>query len=427
MRVRLAYGKEGLEVDLPDHAEVAVLEPKHVEGFPDPPNAVHNALREPVGSPPLKDLVKPADRVGIIFSDITRPTPYPLILPVLLGELNHLPDEQIVLFNATGTHRANTEAELCEMLGKDIIGKYRIIQNDATDRDSHMKVGTTTRGNDIWIHRELIDCDIRIPTGFIEPHLFAGFSGGGKAIMPGMALLETVERNHSAKHIDDPMARWGITRGNPVWEEIRQAGEMVSPTFLLNVTLNREKRITGVFAGDLGEAYGQGCASVKETAMVPVAEPFDIVITSNSGYPLDLNVYQAVKGMSAASQVVKEGRSIIVAADCWDGIPDHGAYGQLLAEANSPASLLGKIRRRGFHMQDMWQAQIHALISLKAEVYLYTHNLKDEQIEGALLKPCHKIEATVADLLTQYGPGARICVLPEGPQTIPYVKAGESS
>jgi len=423
MKIKLAYGKTGLEISLPDDVSVTVVEPEYVDGLLDQAGALRDALRRPIGSPPLKALVKPSDKVGIAFSDITRPTPNHLILPALLGELAHVPDEQIVLFNSTGTHRPNTEAELRGMLGDEIVDRYRIVQNDASDRDSHVLVGRTISGNDAWIHREFVECDVRIPTGFIEPHFFAGFSGGGKAIMPGLALLETVMRNHNAKNLDSPLACWGITHGNPVWEEIREVAAMVQPTFLLNVTLNRDQQITGVFAGDFEEAHAQGCAFVKEKAMVPVQEPYDIVIGSNSGYPLDLNLYQSVKGMSAASQVVKEGGSIIIAADCWDGIPDHGEYAQLLLEAKSLESLLETIRAPGFQRQDMWEAHIQALICLKADVYFYSHNLSDEQIEGALLRPCCDIEATIAELLQKHGPRATICVLPEGPQTIPYIRA----
>jgi nickel-dependent lactate racemase len=426
MKIKLAYGKTGLEISLPDDVSVTVVEPEYVDGLLDQAGAVRDALRRPIGSPPLKALVKPSDRVGIAFSDITRPTPNHLILPTLLGELDHVPDERIVLFNSTGTHRINTEAELRGMLGDEIVDRYRIVQNDASDRNSHVLVGRTTSGNDAWIHREFVECDVRIPTGFIEPHLFAGFSGGGKAIMPGLALLETVMHNHSAKNLDSPLAHLGITHGNPVWEEIREVAAMVQPTFLLNVTLNRDQQITGVFAGDFEDAHAQGCAFVKEKAMVQVQEPYDIVIGSNSGYPLDLNLYQSVKGMSAASQIVKEGGSIIIAADCWDGIPDHGEYAQLLLETKSLESLLETVRTPGFQRQDMWEAHIQALICLKADVYFYSHNLSDEQIEGALLKPCggapHDIEATVAELLRKYGRRATICVLPEGPQTIPYIR-----
>jgi len=421
MKIRLAYGKTGLEISLPDDASVTVVEPRYVDGLPDQAGAVRDALRQPIGSPPLKALVKPSDKVGIAFSDITRPTPNHIMLPALLSELNHVPGEQIVLFNSTGTHRPNTQAELRRMLGDEIVDRYRIVQNDAHDRDSHVLVGRTTGGNDVWLHREFVECDARIPTGFIEPHFFAGFSGGGKAIMPGLALLETVLRNHSAKNLDSPLACWGITHGNPLWEEVREAAAMVEPTFLLNVTLNRDKQITAVFAGDFEEAHAQGCAFAKETAMVPVPAPFDIVVATNSGYPLDLNLYQSVKGMSAASQVVKEGGSIIIAADCWDGIPDHGEYGQMLLEAESLESLLKTIRAPGFQKQDMWEAHIQALVCLKAEVHFYSHNLSDEQIERALLRPCRDIGAAVAEMLREYGPEAALCVLPEGPQTIPYI------
>ena len=422
MDIQLAYGKTGLEINLPDEANVTVVEPTYVEALPDQAGAVRDGLRRPIGTPPLKMLVESCDRVGVVFSDITRPTPNHLILPVLLAELDHAPREQITLFNSTGTHRPNTEAELRTMLGDEIVDGYRIVQNDANDRGSHVLVGTTRSGNDVWIHREFVECDARILTGFIEPHFFAGFSGGGKAVLPGMASLESVMRNHNARNLDSPQACWGITEGNPLWEEVREAAAMVEPTFLLNVTLNRDKQVTGVFAGNFKKAHAEGCAFVKEKAMVPVPEPFDVVVTSNSGYPLDLNMYQAVKGMSAAAQVVKQGGSIVVAADCWDGIPDHGEYSHMLSEARSLESLLETIRVPGFQRQDMWEAQIHALICLKADVHFYSHNLTDAQIEGAFLKPCRDVEATVARLLERYGPQATICVLPEGPQTIPYVE-----
>ena len=221
----------------------------------------------------------------------------------------------------------------------------------------------------------------------------------------------------------DPNATWGITQGNPTWEEVMEVAHVVGNTFLVNVTLNRDKAITGVYAGDLDAAHAAGCAFAKATAMVPVPKPFDIVITTNSGYPLDLNLYQAVKGMSAAAQVVRQGGAIIVAADCWDGIPEHGLYAQLLREARSPRELLDTVMAPGYQKQDQWQAQIQAQIQLKADVYVRTDNLTDSQIRAALLEPCHKIEETVAVLLAKYGPDASICVMPEGPQTIPYVVA----
>jgi nickel-dependent lactate racemase len=424
--LRLAYGKTGLDVRLPDGLRIDVIEPKHVEALANQAEAVRHALRHPVGSRPLRELVKPSDTVGIVCNDITRATPYQTILPVLLSELGHVPDHAITLLIATGTHRPNTPDELRTMLGERIVDRFRIVQNDANDRDSHALVGTTKGGNEIWIHRDYLRCDLHILTGFIEPHFFAGFSGGGKACMPGLALLETTLRNHNARNMDHPMATWGVTHGNPVWEEIREAAVMTAPSFLLNVALNREKQITAVFAGDVDQAHEQGCAFVKRHAMSGVKAPYDIVITSNSGYPLDLNLYQSVKGMSAAAQVVRQGGAIILAADCWDGIPEHGLYKRLLFEATSAASLLEKMREDDCRCQDSWQAHIHASICQKASVYLYSHNLTDDQIERAMLKPCRDIAATVSQLLKSYGRDTSLCVLPEGPQTIPYISnAGE--
>jgi lactate racemase len=421
VNVTLAYGKTGLEISLPDDLNVTVVEPIYTPGLPNESEAIKQALRNPIDSSPLNELVKPSDKVGIIFSDITRPTPYRTILPVILNELEHVPVEQIILFNSTGTHRQNTDSELRGILGNDIVTTYKIVQNDANNRDSHELVGSTSSGNQIWLHKEYIDCDFRIPTGFIEPHFFAGFSGGGKAIMPGLALLETIMRNHSAKNMDSSKARWGITASNPLWEEVFEAATLVPPQFIVNITLNRDKEITGVFAGDFSEAHKQGCQFVKKSAMVPVDQRFDIVVGSNSGFPLDLNLYQSVKGMSAAAQIVKDQGAIIIAADCWDGIPEHGEYAKLLQEADSPKQLLNNIRSPGFHRQDMWQAQMQAIISQKASVYFYSHNLSNEQIEKSLLNPCNDIEAIIMELLDHFGPKANICILPEGPQTIPYI------
>lgn len=409
---------------LPDNIDLTIVEPKHLSGVPDQFEAIRRALRHPIDSPPLRELAQADVRVAIVFYDITRPTPDHIMMPVLLEELESVgvSREQVTLFNATGTHRANTDQELRAMLGNEIVDTCHIIQNDAHDRESHIPVGTTVSGNEIWLHKAFIESDVRILTGFIEPHFFAGFSGGGKALMPGLALLDTVMRNHNARNIDHPQATWGITHGNRIWEDIHEAAAFADPTFLLNVTLNRQKEITAVFAGHWEQAHEQGCAFVKETAMMAVEQPFEIVITSNSGYPLDLNLYQSVKGMSAAAQIVKPGGSIIVAAECWDGIPDHGPYGTLLRNAHTLEELLATIRRPGFQTGDTWQAQIQALICQKADVYVYSDGLSDRQIEDAMLRPCANIADTLHALLAKYGQDARICVLPEGPQTIPYVK-----
>ncbi len=426
MTTRIAYGKTGLEIALPDDAATTVVEPRYIPGAEDQLGVVRDALRSPIRSRPLADLVRPTDRVGIIFSDITRPTPYRVIIPALLAELSHVPDERIVLFNATGTHRLNTEEELVTILGRDVVDRLRIVQNDCRDAAAHRTAGTTESGNEVSILREFLDCDVKIPTGFIEPHFFAGMSGGGKAIMPGLASLETVMRNHSAAHMDHPEVRWGVTEGNPLWEEVTEAALFAEPSFLLNVALNRDKEITAVFAGDFLAAHRAGCDYVRRHAMARVDGLFDIVITSNSGHPLDLNMYQAVKGMSAAGQIVRDGGHLIVAADCWDGIPEHGKYGKLLTSATTPEDLLRTVRRPGFACQDMWQAQTHALICQRATVHFHSAHLTDEQIRDAFMEPTSDIGETVRHLVAG-GVGKRVCVVPQGPMTIPYVAATTSA
>ncbi len=424
MPIRLAYGKTGLPLHLDDTLNVTVVEPRYASAVPDPASAVREALRCPMGCAALRELVRPGMTIGVVFSDITRPAPNSLLLGAVLNEIRGVGNVDVILFNALGTHRPNSEAELRAMLGDGTFERSRIVQNDCLDPSTQVNVGTTSRGHEAWLNAEFMRCDLKILTGFIEPHLFAGFSGGGKAVMPGLAGQRTVLGNHDAGMVGHPKAIWGVTHGNPIWEEIREVALRAGPLFLLNVSLNRDKAVTGVFAGDLDEAHAAGCAFVKRSAMVAVPEPFDIVITTNSGYPLDLNLYQSVKGMRAAEQIVRPGGAIIIATSCWDGIPEHGLYGKLLREARSPRELLDRVCAPGFLEQDQWQAHVQALVQLKAEVHVRSDGLSDEQIRGALLIPCRRIEDTVAELVRKYGRGASICLMPEGPQTIPYLSSG---
>jgi nickel-dependent lactate racemase len=430
MRIHLAYGRDGLWVNLPDDAPVTVIEPQFVPGLPDERAALAAALRSPLGAAPLRELVRAGDTVAVVFSDLTRPMPNDRVLPPLLEELAAagIPDERIVLVNALGTHRPQTDAELVEMLGSEIVARYRIVQHDAWDDEGLVEVGENHAGRPVRVNRAYMEASARILTGFIEPHFFAGFSGGPKAVFPGIGDIEAIMDNHGGALLADPQATWAVTeacpeqgrRGNPLWEDILAIVRYTAPTFLLNVTLNRDRQITGVFAGDLVTAHRAGAAFVRETAMQPVAEPFDIVITSNSGYPLDLNLYQAVKGMSAAAQIVRPGGDIIVAAECWDGIPSHGEYRRLLWEASSPQELLDTVMAPGFRCHDQWEAQVQAQIQLKASVHVYADGLSDEDLRRALVIPCLSIEETVARLRRQNS-NAAIAVLPEGPQTVPFV------
>lgn len=420
MRVKLAYGRQGLDVDLPENAEVIL--PRPTPGVGDEATALRKALRHPIASPPLASLVKAGDRVVVVHTDITRATPNDRLLSVLLPELEAagVRRQDITLLNGLGTHRRQTEAELRQMLGENVVAGYRCLQHNCFDEESLTTLGVTTRGHPVRVNRTYLEADVRILTGFIEPHFFAGYSGGPKAILPSLAGAESVYSNHGLTMIADPNATWGVTEGNPIWEEMREVALMTRPTFLLNVTLNAEHEITGVFAGDMLEAHAAGCQFVRGCAMVGVETPYDIVITTNSGYPLDQNLYQTVKGMSGAAKVVKTGGTIIMAAGCEDGVPNHGRYAELLATGGSPQGVLDLISQPGFEAQDQWQVQIQAQIQLRASIHVYSHGLSDEQITGALLTPCRSIEATVGALLATH-PGARICVLPQGPQTIPYL------
>ena len=421
MNIHLAYGRDGLTVNLPEHADT--LTARFVPGLPDEAAALRAALRQPINSPPLTALVRPGDTVVICHSDITRATPNERILPVLLAELEAagIRRQDITLLNALGTHRPQTETELRQMLGEAVVNNYRCLQHNAFDDNSLVSLGKTSFGNAVRVNRLLMESDVKILTGFIEPHFFAGFSGGPKGVLPALAGQESVLTNHGREMIAHPKAAWGSCEGNPIWEEMREVALLAKPTFLLNVTLNALKQITGVFAGEMLAAHKAGRDFVRSSAMVPVAEPYDIVITTNSGYPLDQNLYQCVKGMSAAQQIVLKGGTIILAGACNDGLPDHGRYAELLATGGSPQGVLDLIAQPGFSAQDQWQVQIQAQIQLHADVYVYSDGLSDEQIERALFKPCRNIEATVAQLLEKYGPQARICVLPEGPQTIAYL------
>lgn len=239
--------------------------------------------------------------------------------------------------------------------------------------------------------------------------------------MPGMAHVDSIRYNHSIRNLDHPKARWGYTHGNPLWEELMEAAEFAAPVFLLNITLNRDKEITGVFAGDLRKAHQQGCARAKETAMVGLDKAFDVVISSNAGYPLDLNVYQSVKGMSAAERVVKQGGTIILAAECWDGIPAGSDYETSLSSVDSVPELMEFIKKHEPDLKDTWQVYLQAMIQMKAEVYLYS-SLDPETVLSTHLKPVENMNQLILELVEKYGPTTRICILPEGPHTIPYLK-----
>ena len=421
MKVPIAYGKTGLHVELPEHTHVIQSEP--LSGLEDEQRAIRDALQHPIEMPPLHECVSRGDKVVVTHSDITRPVPNDRILPVILEELESagVQREDITLLNALGTHRQQTDDELSMMLGQEIVSNYRCLQHNAFEDSNLVSMGTTTLGNPVRLNRLLVESDFRVYTGFIEPHFFAGFSGGPKAVLPALSGAESVLSNHGRNMIAHPKSTWGNVAGNPIWEEMREVAMKTMPAFLVNVTINPSHAITGVFAGALLQTHEAGRSFVKQHVMVGVDALYDVVITSNNGYPLDQNLYQTVKGMSAASRIVRKGGAIIMVAACQDGLPDHGRYAALLKEGGTPQGVLDMIAQPGFGEQDQWQVQIQAQIQLDADVYVYSEGLTDQQIEQALLRPCRNISKTVDDLIAKYGPHCRICVMPEGPATVAYV------
>lgn len=419
MRINLAYGQGYLPVDLPD-GRTTVIEPAHRPGIPDERAAVIASLEKPIAAVPLRDWIKPGDRICIAFTDLTRATPNHRLIPWILEHLSGVPRDNITLLNQLGTHRPNTTAELETLLTREVVRDYRVFNHEPENDAALVHFGTMRDGTPALINRHLAEADVRIVTGFIEPHFFAGFSGGIKGIFPGCGGLRSIMSNHGYKNINDPNSTFGITVGNPLWEELRDVALRVGPSFLINVTLNGHREITGVFAGDLMAAHRAGCEFVRHSAMQKVKAPFEIVVTTNSGYPLDLNLYQGVKGMSAGARILEKGGLLILACECRQGVPAGSPLDQLLSSASGPEEVLTLLSTPGFVRPEQWQAQIQALIQRQAQVLLHS-SLSDDVVRGAFLTPCRDIATAVRDRLKTLAPEARVAVLPQGPLTIPYL------
>jgi len=421
VRLRLAYGTDGLWVDLPE-ARTTVVTATDVAALADPAAAVRDALRAPIATRPLRELVSSGQRVAISVCDGTRAQPRPLLLDAMLAELDGIvrPDDVTVVV-ATGTHRANTPAELRAMLGERVLAACHVVNHDARNQASLVDLGIMGAGVPVTLARAWMDADVRITTGLVEPHFFAGFSGGAKMVAPGLAGLETVLTLHDAARIGHPRATWGVIEGNPVQDDVREIARRTGVDFSVEVVLNQTHEPAAVFAGELFAAHAAACEVVRRTTMQPVASRFDVVVTTNSGWPLDQNLYQCVKGMSAAAQITAPGGTIVCAAECRDGLPDHGAFARLLQSRDSPAALLAMIEAPGHRVPDQWQVQIQARIQRDARVVMYAGHLSPERLRAAHLVPTGDVSGAVRDVLREAGPDARVCVLPDGPRVVPYV------
>ena len=425
MRVHLQYGVTGLEVEIPSQ-RVDLIAPAYVEGLPDEQAAFQEAVRHPFAADggrdgvPVRARIRAHERVAVVIPDVTRPLPTDRLLRWLFEELAHVPPERVVIVNGTGSHRANTAAELAGMVGADVLARYRVVNHDAYDPKGLALAGHDESGRPVYLARDYVEADRRIVLGFIEPHFMAGFSGGFKGVFPAIADIDAIMHYHRADVIGHPRNTWGVLEDNPTQRQIRHNGAHLPVDFLVNVTLNRKRRITAYFCGDVLAAHRAGCAHARATAMRACPAPYPIVVTTNSGYPLDQNLYQTVKGMHAAGQIVSPGGFILAASRCNDGFPEHGNFKRLLFDHASPRALLDTITRPGFSLYDQWEAQLLAIVRLRADVGLYSE-LAAEDVRRAHLEPVADITARLAAEIGRRGADAPIAVLPEGPQTIPYL------
>lgn len=419
MEVKLRYGRTGLDVNIPGNL-VALIEPMHQPALEDARAAFQQAVGDPLGTAPLHKLINADDTVAIVIPDITRPLPSHLLLPWLLETINHVPDRNIVIVNGTASHRPNSADELVSMVGSDVYRRINVVNHNAYDKAECIEVAEPDDGPPLMMNRHYVQASKRILMGFIEPHLMAGFSGGYKAIFPGITDIDSIMHYHRASVIGDARSTWGEIEDNPTQMQVRSKGQLCAADFCINVTLNPQQQITNYFCGDVIAAHDQGCAYVKANAMVGCRQEFPIVLTTNAGFPLDQNLYQSVKGMSAAAKIVKKGGLIISAAQCQEGFPQHGNFKALMHDYDSPKELLNAINAPGFSLYDQWEAQVLAMIQLHARVALYS-DIPDDEVRRAFITPTHDIEALIEAELDDIGTDAAIAVLADGFMAVPYI------
>ena len=401
-------------------ADWNVIRPQHPEPLSDPRGTFLSCCRHPAGSSPLRSLAQGKKNIVIVTSDGTRPVPNRLLIPWILEELE-ADRNRITVILGTGTHRPNTDEEIEEMFGTAAARSLSIINHDAYSPDMNVKAGTLDNGTAVFLNRTYMESDLKIAVGFIEPHFFAGFSGGAKAIVPGIASIDTVLHAHSVSLIAHPESRWGATDTNPLRQNIEDMTALAPPDFLINVTLNPDKEITGIYCGDCRQAHAAGCTRAAEHAMSPVTAPFPLVITSNSGYPLDQNLYQTVKGISAASLITERGGTVIAVSECCDGIPDNGNFCRLMQKGESAEEILDYLFSLEQPVPDQWQAQVLCNLLTRCRIRLFSR-MERESAEICKLEYAEDLQQAVEEHIRTLGPRPRVAILPDGPLTIPYVR-----
>lgn len=419
MRIKLDYGKTGLEVTLPEQNVVRTLRYKDAPPLADPVAAVAGQLAAPLGSPPLAELAAGKQTACIVICDITRPVPNELLLRPILRTLESagIPRSGITILIATGLHRPNLGDEIVELVGEEIAANYRIENHHGTVLGEHAYLGESPRGVPIWIDRRYVDAELKITTGLIEPHLMAGFSGGRKLICPGIAALETVKVWHGPDFLEHPNADCGILAGNPVHEENTWIGRHTGCDFIVNVVIDTEKRLLKVVAGDMVAAFEEGVRFVRGVVTDKVDEPVDVVVTSCAGYPLDTTFYQAVKGLTGALPIVKQNGTIILAASLTEGIGSP-EFQRLFHENDNLEVFVERILGKDYFVMDQWQLEELAKVRRKAKVRLVSDGLPAETLDTLFVQSAPSVEAAVTDALSEYGPDATIAVMPRGPYVL---------
>ena len=420
MRYRLAFGRTGLDIDLPAGHDYQVLECPEMQPVPDATAAVEAALESPVAGPPLAVLAAGKKSAAISVCDITRPAPNPITLPPLLRRLeaSGIPRSGIRILIATGLHRAATGAEIRQIVSPEIAANYQVLNHDARTQAEHRRLGTTRSGTPVFVDERFLNADLHITLGFIEPHLMLGFSGGRKLIAPGLAAEATIKELHSSRFMRDARATEGSVDDNPLHAELLEIARMARHDFIIDVSLTRERKIAAVFAGAAEDAHRSGVRWLSSALMQRVPEPFDAVITTGAGYPLDLTYYQTIKGITAAANYVREGGRILIFGACDEGV---GApeFTKMVRAYRTDEEFMRAIEGVPVTI-DQWQLEKLALSTRKARVSYCLPGLPPDFL-GALWGPAFRDAAdAVGSLFRDLPPKSRIAVVPEGP----YVLAG---
>jgi nickel-dependent lactate racemase len=422
MRVHLEYGRTGLTVDLPDRNVVKCLRYRAQEPLSDPAGAVAGSLANPIGAPPLAELAQGRESACVVVSDVTRPVPNAVLLPPILStlEASGIPRDRILIVVATGLHRPNLGEELAEMVGREIAQGYRIENHHGQEPSEHTYLGESPRGVPIWIDRRYVEADLKITTGLVEPHLMAGYSGGRKLVCPGLAALETVKVWHGPQFLEHANARSGVLADNPVHEESTWIARHAGCDFIVNTMIDEGRQILFVASGDMEAAFLEGVRFVEKVVSDTVPQPVDVVVTSSAGYPLDTTFYQSVKGMVAAMEIVRPGGTIIMAAGMSEGIGSP-AFERLFRENATIEGFMDRILHTEYFVMDQWQLEELAKVRRKAKVKVVTDGLAPDALSRLFVESAPTVEAAVADALAEYGPDARIAVIPKGPYVLAEV------